>query len=87
MPVNLREQTGRTGQPRRTGQVGRTGPACAKASAAALRALADKSARQAGRTGPLEWRELTGRAGLGQLERLGLIVQRELPWKGTRVHG
>jgi hypothetical protein len=39
------------------------------------------------RTGQLEWRELTGRAGLGQLERLGLIVQRELPWKGTRVHG
>ena len=29
-----------------------TGPAYAKASAAALRALADKSARQAGRTGP-----------------------------------
>jgi len=51
MSMNLGGQTERTGQPRRTGQVGRTGPACAKASAAALRALADKSARQAGRLG------------------------------------
>lgn len=42
---------------------------------------------QTRRTGPLEWRELTGRAGLGQLGRLELIAQRELPWKGTRVHG
>ena len=39
------------------------------------------------RTGLLEWRELTGRAELGQLGRLELIVQRELPWKGTRAHG
>lgn len=70
MSMSLGEQTGRTGQPRRTGQVGRTGPAYAKASAAALRALADKSARQAGRLG-----------------RSGLVWQRELPWKGTRVHG
>lgn len=40
-----------------------------------------------GRQRPLVRRELTGRAGLGQLERLGLVWQRELPWKGTRVHG
>ena len=79
MSMNLGEQAGRTGQPRRTGQVGRTGPACAKASAAALRALADKSARQAGRTGPLEWRELTGRP--------GLVGQRELSQKGARSNG
>lgn len=46
MSMNLGEQTGRTGQPRRIGQVGRMGPACAKA-----RAVADKSAWQAGRLG------------------------------------
>ena len=68
-------QTGRTGQPRRTGQAGRTGPACAKASAAALRALADKSARQAGRT---------GRPGLG---RRGFVWQRELPRGGMWSNG
>ena len=59
MSMNLGEQTGRTEQPRRTGQTGRTGPACAKASAAALRALADKSARQAGRPGLVGQRELS----------------------------
>ena len=66
MSMNLGEQTGRTGQPRRTGQVGRTGPACAKASAAALRALVDKSARQAGRSGRpgLVWQRELLRGGM-----------------------
>ncbi len=37
---------------------------------------------QTGRTGQPRRTEQTGRSG-----RLGLIVQRELPWEGTRVHG
>ena len=58
MSVNLE---GQTGQPRQARQPRWTGPACAKASA-----VADKSARQAGRLGRsgLVWQRELPRGGM-----------------------